>query len=147
MLENNGATTASSEWLLIRSHYSKICSNILQLKVGAEEEPSTDRSTRAALSTALEEWYESNKVSRMILSLDLNDAMRIKLQLSYYYYEAQFQLLSTSLLNSRFSSPAGLQDSRKLLRRSIQESITYFSTIPSEYLLQDWYVLHETVFS
>ncbi|KAI0570462.1 Fungal-trans domain-containing protein, partial [Pyrenophora tritici-repentis] len=105
------ATTSSSEWLWIRSQYSKICSSILQLRVGAEEEQSKDHFNRVtALSTALEEWHRSTRISQMMLSLNHNVVMRIKLQTSYYYYEARFQLLSTSLLDPQYFPLAGSQE-------------------------------------
>lgn len=145
MPQNDFSNTLSSEWLWIRSQYSRICSNILQLQAGAKEEPSEDRSYRAVmLSTALEEWYTSTKISEMTHSLDHRDGMRVKLQISYYYYEARFHLLSISLPDLQSSSPAGSQEYRQLLKRSIQETITSSNTIPSDYLLQDWYVSHET---
>ncbi|KAF7573953.1 Fungal-trans domain containing protein [Pyrenophora tritici-repentis] len=146
IIGNDVATTHSSEWLWIRAQYSKICSNILQLRVSAEEEPSKDHSNRAvALSTALGEWYKSTRVSQMILSLDYKDAMRIKLQTSYYYYEARVQLLSISLPDTRSSSPAESQEYRELLKQSTRETISLSSTMSSEYLLQDWYVSHKVV--
>ncbi|EMD66030.1 hypothetical protein COCSADRAFT_170432 [Bipolaris sorokiniana ND90Pr] len=139
VLENDSATTPSLEWLWIRSQYSKICSNILQLTVSAEEKPSEDRSNRAVtLSTALSEWYRSTRISQMMLSLDHSNAMRAKLQTSYYYYEARFQLLSISLPNPQSSSLAEFQECRGLLKRSIREIIALSHTIPSEYLVQDY---------
>ncbi|KAI1676183.1 Fungal Zn binuclear cluster domain containing protein [Pyrenophora tritici-repentis] len=146
ILRSDVATTRSFEWLWIRAQYSRICSNILQLRVDAEEEPSKDHSNRAvALSTALEEWYQSTRVNQTILSLDHNDAMRIKLQTSYYYYEALFQLLSISLPDLRSCSPIESQKYRELLKQPTRETVTLSSTIPSEYLLQDWYVSHKVV--
>ncbi|KAJ6204071.1 hypothetical protein PSV09DRAFT_2377681 [Bipolaris maydis] len=60
-------TIHSSEWLWIRAQYSKICSNILQLRLGAEEEPSKGHSNKAvALSTALEEWYRSTRYKELL---------------------------------------------------------------------------------
>ncbi|EUC26878.1 hypothetical protein COCCADRAFT_42192 [Bipolaris zeicola 26-R-13] len=138
VIDSDLAAIASLEWLCVRSQYSKICSNILQLRVGAEEEPSKYHSDRAvSLSTALEEWYRSTRVSQMILSLDHNDTMRIKLQTAYYYYEARFQLLSISLPNPQCSSPAESQEYRKLLKQLTREIIPLSSTMPPEYLLQD----------
>nr|C9K7C4.1 RecName: Full=AM-toxin biosynthesis protein 12; Flags: Precursor [Alternaria alternata]BAI44748.1 hypothetical protein [Alternaria alternata] len=137
-LPSEVATTLSLEWLRIRSQYSKICSNILQLGVGAEGEPSENRSNRAVvLSAALEEWYGSVEISQMMLSLEHSDAVHMKLQTSYHYYEARFQLLSISLPDPRSSSPTGSQECREVLRRSIREVITGSNTITSEYLLQD----------
>ncbi|RYN60138.1 hypothetical protein AA0119_g13296 [Alternaria tenuissima] len=137
-LPSDVATTLSLEWLRIRSQYSKICSNILQLGVGAEGELSENRSNRAvALSTALEEWYGSVEISQMMLSLEHSDAVHMKLQTSYHYYEARFQLLTISLPDPRSSSPTGSQECKEVLRRSIREVITGSNTIASEYLLQD----------
>ncbi|KAH3953672.1 hypothetical protein HBH70_238930 [Parastagonospora nodorum] len=130
----------SSEWLQIRSQYAKICSKILQLRVGREKEPSEDLSHNAVtLSTALEKWYKASGISQMTPSLDYSDFMRAKLQISYYYHEAQFQLLSISLLYPQPSSPIGSQESRdrELLKRSIREILTVSNTVPSDYLLQD----------
>lgn len=74
----------------------------------------------------------------MMLSLDHSNAMRAKLQTSYYYYEARFQLLSISLPNPQSSSLAEFQECRGLLKRSIREIIALSHTIPSEYLVQDY---------
>jgi hypothetical protein len=134
-------------YLRIRSQYAKICSNIVQLREEEEKDPPEDRSKKAAtLSTALEEWYRASGIGEITQSLDYNDVMRTKLQISYYYHEAQFQLLSISLLCPQRSSPVGPQDcrDRELLKRSIRETLTVSNTIPSDYLLQDWYVLRET---
>ncbi|CAE7033948.1 hypothetical protein PTTW11_05314 [Pyrenophora teres f. teres] len=144
-LKSDSAATPSLELLSVRSQFSKICSDILQLREGANEKSSEDCSTRAVtLSTALEEWYRSTKISQMMLSLDHHDVMRVKLQISYYYYEAQFQLLSTGLAYPSTSSLAKSQELRQLLNQSTREIITCSSTMSSEYLLQDLYVFHNT---
>ena len=80
----------------------------------------------------------------MMLTLNHDDVMRTKLQLSYYYYEAQLQLLSTGLAYPSTSSLAKSQELRQLLNQSTREIITCSSTMSSEYLLQDWYVFHNT---
>lgn len=138
VLEGNLATTPFPEWLWIRSQYSKICSNILQLRVGTEENPSEDHSNRATtLSTTLEGWHRSTEINQMMLSLDHSDAMRVKLQISYHYYEARVQLLSISSPDPHSSSSTGPMDCRELLKQSTRETIKCSSTMPSEYLLQD----------
>ncbi|KAK1913947.1 AM-toxin biosynthesis protein 12 [Pyrenophora teres f. teres] len=138
-LKSDSAATPSLELLSVRSQFSKICSDILQLREGANEKSSEDCSTRAVtLSRALEEWYRSTKISQMMLSLDHHDVMRVKLQISYYYYEAQFQLLSTGLAYPSTSSLAKSQELRQLLNQSTREIITCSSTMSSEYLLQDF---------
>ena len=79
----------------------------------------------------------------MMLPLYHDDVMRTKLQLSYYYYEAQLQLLSTGLAYPS-TSLAKSQELRQLLNQSTREIITCSSTMSSEYLLQDWYVFYNT---
>ncbi|KAJ5055165.1 hypothetical protein J3E74DRAFT_469272 [Bipolaris maydis] len=138
VLESGFATTQSLEWLQIRFEYSKICENIMQIKVGAEAKSPEDRSNRAVtLSTALEEWYRSASISQMRLSLDHNDAMRVKLQISHYYYEARVELLSINLPDPQPSYVTVSQECTQLLRQSTRDIITCSSTIPSEFLLQD----------
>jgi hypothetical protein len=130
---------------LIRSQYSKICSGILQIRIGAEDKTNEHYSNRAAtLSTALEEWYRSTTIRHMLSSLDHSDAMRIKLQISYHHYEARFHLLSPGLSDPQTSPPTGSEECRKLLNQATRDIITCSSTIPSEYLLQDQYVFYET---
>lgn len=78
-----------------------------------------------------------------MLSLNRDDFKRAKLQISYYYYEARSQLLSTSLAHPQTSCLADSQEYRQLLNQSTQEIITCSSTISFEDLLQDWYVFHQ----
>ncbi|EMD58200.1 hypothetical protein COCSADRAFT_176804 [Bipolaris sorokiniana ND90Pr] len=138
-LQSDILTASSLQLLWNRLKYSRICSRILQLRVGAEGESSEDRLDRAVvLSTALEEWYKSVETSQMMLSLDHSDITPVKLRISSQYYEARFQLTSISLPDPHTSFPVGSKERRKLLKPSIREIIMLSSTIPSEHLLQDY---------
>ncbi|XP_014550682.1 hypothetical protein COCVIDRAFT_42863 [Bipolaris victoriae FI3] len=93
----------------VRSQYSKICLNILELSGSAKDLTPQDLLDRImALSTALEEWQKSDETSQMTLSLGREATKYVKFQ------------------------------PFKLLQRSIQEIITYSNTTSPTSLLQDW---------
>lgn len=138
ILQTEVLAATSSQWLRVRSQYSRICANILQLRAVADKELSKERLKRAlALSEALEAWHSSAESNQLMLSLDKSDAMRFRLQTSYYYHEALFQLIAMSPPNSESPFWMGCGKCKELLDRSAWEIITSSSTILIEYLLQD----------
>jgi hypothetical protein len=139
-VQSGDALTASSlQWLWLRMQYSRICLNILQLRIDADRDLSQDRLDRVvALSTALEEWYRSAGTNQTMLpSLEQSDALRVKLKMSYYYHEAQLQLIGMNSPGLELSLPQGPRQRKKSLRSSIKAIIISSSTMPLEYLAQD----------
>lgn len=137
-LQSDIPTVPSLQWLEVRCQYSRICSDILQLRVNADKERSKDgASTSLALSTALEGWYRLASTNQVMLSLEKSIAARIKLQISYYYHEAKLQLTSVNLVGSQSSFPVGSGEWTKAFKRSAWEIITSFSMLLSEHPLQE----------
>ncbi|KAJ6284300.1 hypothetical protein J3E71DRAFT_171878 [Bipolaris maydis] len=138
-LQSDIPTVPSLQWLEVRCQYSRICSDILQLRVNADKERSKDgASTSLALSTALEGWYRLASTNQVMLSLEKSIAARIKLQISYYYHEAKLQLTSVNLVGSQSSFPVGSGEWTKAFKRSAWEIITSFSMLLSEHPLQEY---------
>ncbi|EUC39654.1 hypothetical protein COCMIDRAFT_110948 [Bipolaris oryzae ATCC 44560] len=137
-LQSDDSTVTSLRWLLVRLQYSRICSKILQLRIGADGEPSKDRLDIAlALSAKLDEWYRLAETNQMMLLLDTSDASRLKLQVSYYYYEAQFQLASVYPRGPEPSLPLGPGQRIGSLRSSIKAIILSSSTLSLEDVFQN----------
>jgi hypothetical protein len=137
-LQSDSPTASSLQWLEVRSQYSRICSDILQLRVNADKQRSKDGASKfLALSTALEGWHRLASTNQVILSLENSTAARIKLQISYCYHEARLQLTSISLVGPQSSFPVRSGEWTKSFKQSVWEIITRSSMISSENLLQE----------
>ncbi|KAH4056655.1 hypothetical protein HBH98_239600 [Parastagonospora nodorum] len=111
-LQTEVFAASSSQWLEIRSQYSRLCSKILQLCLGADDELHRDQlRTRWELSIALERWYNSDAINLLMLSIDKSEAVWLKLLVSYYYHEARFHLVIINRPDLR-SSPLSVINSR-----------------------------------
>ncbi|KAH4008889.1 hypothetical protein HBI40_216710 [Parastagonospora nodorum] len=111
-LQTEVFAASSSQWLEIRSQYSRLCSKILQLRLGADDELHRDQlRTRWELSIALERWYNSDAINLLMLSIDKSEAVWLKLLVSYYYHEARFHLVIINRPDLR-SSPLSVINSR-----------------------------------